>query len=243
MKKTLLITALISLNLFALTGEEILDKMDVNRDYKSIEYSGSMQITIGKQKRTKTMKATAMGGTETKAIVEYTNPEDKGTKYLMLKDNLWIYFPEEDDVVKISGHMLKEGMMGSDVSYEDALESDKLSDKYTIEIAGDTTFNGKECWKINLTAKVKKVPYFKRVMIVDKIDFVCWQEQMFSKSKKLMKESIVLETKKFDGRVYATKTRLENKLRRNSSTVFTMDNLKFDVAVDETMFTMRYLGR
>jgi outer membrane lipoprotein-sorting protein len=243
MKKTLLITALAALNLFALTGEEILDKMDINRDYKSIEYSGSMDITIGKQKRTKTMRANAMGGSETKAVVEYTNPEDRGTKYLMLADNLWIYFPEEDDVVKISGHMLKEGMMGSDVSYEDALESDKLSDKYKIEIVGDTTLNEKECWKINLTAKVKKVPYFKRTMVVDKVDFVCLREQMFSKSGKLMKESTVLETKEFDGRIFATKSKLENKLRRNSSTIFTMEDLKFDVEVDESMFTMRYLGQ
>ncbi len=243
MKKMIMTIAMATMTLFGMSGEEILDKMDVNRDYESISYEGSMLITIGSQKRVKNMKATAMGGAETKAIVEYTNPEDKGTKYLMFEDNLWIYFPEEDDVVKISGHMLKEGMMGSDVSYEDALEADKLSDKYDIKIVADTTFNGKESWKIERNAKVKKVPYFKRVMIVDKTDFVCWQEQMFSKSNKLMKESTVLETKKIDGRIFATKSKMENKLRRNSSTVFTMGNISFDAKVDPLMFTMRYLGQ
>ncbi len=243
MKKICITILLASMSLFAMTGEEILEKMDVNRDFESIQYEGSMLITIGKQKRVKNMKSIAIGGKETKAVVEYTNPEDKGTKYLMLDDNLWIYFPEEDDVVKISGHMLKEGMMGSDVSYEDALESDKLSDKYTIKILGDTTFNENECWVIDLTAKVKKVPYFRRVMTVDKADFVCWQEQMYSKSDKIMKESTVLETTKIDGRVFATKSIMENKLRRNSSTLFTLENVKFNVPVDSSIFTMRYLGQ
>lgn len=243
MKMIVMITVCAALSLFGMTGEEILAKMDLNRDYKSITYDGEMVITIGKQERTKNMKAVALGGSSTKAIVEYTNPSDRGTKYLMLDDNLWIYFPEEDDVVKISGHMLKEGMMGSDVSYEDALEADKLSDKYTIEVSGDTLFNEKECWKITLTAKVKKVPYFKRVMIVDKTDFVCWREQMFSRSDKLMKEATVLETKKIDGRVFATKSKMENKLRRNSSTLFIMNNIAFDTPVDESIFTMRYLGK
>ena len=55
--------------------------------------------------------------------MEFTNPEDRGTRYLKRDKNLWIYFPKEQDTVKISGHLLKEGMMGSDVSYEDALES------------------------------------------------------------------------------------------------------------------------
>lgn len=242
MKKLLLI-GLMAMTSFALTGEEILEKMDNNRDFKSIQYDGTMEINIGKQTRVKTMTATALGGDSRQAVTEYTNASDRGTKYLMLEDNLWIYFPREDDVVKISGHMLKEGMMGSDVSYEDALENDKLSDKYTITIVGDTIYEEKACVKIELVAKVKKVPYYKRMMIVDTTDFVCWQENMYAKSGKLIKEAKVLETIRVAGRVYPKKSVMSNKLRRNSSTVFTMDNLKFDVRVDPKIFSMQYLGR
>jgi len=71
-----------------------------------------------------------------KALVEFTNPQDKGTRYLKIGKELWIYFPSEQDMVKISGHMLKEGMMGSDVSYEDALETDALHKKYSAAVAG-----------------------------------------------------------------------------------------------------------
>ena len=243
MEKIFFILMALSFNLFAIAGEEILQKMDGNREFKSIQYDAVMSIQIGSQTRVKNMRATAMGGATRQAIVEYTNPVDFGTKYLMLEENLWIYFPEEDDVVKISGHLLKEGMMGSDVSYEDALESDNLAHKYAITVAGDTTYNDRECWLLSLNAKVDRVPYEKREMIVDKETFVCWKEKMFAKSGRLLKESTTLETKEIGGRNFATKTIMVNQLRRNSSTTFSMENITFDGEIDESLFTMRYLGR
>ena len=36
--------------------------------------------------------------------------------------------------MKISGHMLNQGMMGSDFSYQDMLESDKLTDFIPVYI-------------------------------------------------------------------------------------------------------------
>ena len=228
---------------FALTGEEILEKMDSHRDYKTITYVGTMKIYINDKVRTKNMKTEALNSNETKAIVEFTNPEDEGTKFLMLGKNLWIYFPEEEDVVKISGHMLKEGMMGSDVSYEDALESDALSEKYTITLAEDEELNDRPCYVVHLEAKVKKVPYYKRKMWVDKKTFVALKEEMYAKSGKLLKVANVLETKTINGKNFPVKTEMVNMLRKNSKTVFEMKEIVFDKPMDEAKFSMRYLRR
>lgn len=230
-------------SLFALSGEEILEKMDKNGTFKTISYSGKMIIKIGNQTRTKSMTAKAVSGEIKKAVVEYTNPEDAGTRYLMLEDNLWIYFPEEDDVVKISGHMLKEGMMGSDVSYEDALESDKLTDKYSVIVGQDVIYEEKSCYFLILNAKVKDVPYFKREMIVSKDHFICLNEKMYAKSGKELKESKVLEIKKIDNRTFPVKSEIVNKLRKNSSTVFIMNGITFDEPMDDNMFSMRYISQ
>lgn len=227
----------------ALTGEEILAKMDKHRDYKTITYTGIMSIHVKDKVRIKNLKTEALGGDETKALVEFTNPEDEGTKFLMLGKNLWIYFPEEEDVVKISGHMLKEGMMGSDVSYEDALESDALSEKYKITLTGEEKLNDRICFVIVLDAKVKKVPYYKRKMWVDKETFVALKEEMYAKSGKLLKVSNVLETKKIGGRNFPIKTEIVNKLRKNSKTVFEIKDVVFDKPMDESKFSMRYLRR
>ena len=245
--KKLLTTTLFLLtsitHIFALTGEEILAKMDTHRDYKTITYTGIMSIHVKDEVRTKNLKSEALGGDETKALVEFTNPEDEGTRFLMLAKNLWIYFPEEEDVVKISGHMLKEGMMGSDVSYEDALESDALSEKYKITLTGEEKLNNRLCFVIVLDAKVKDAPYYKRKMWVDKETFVALKEEMYAKSGKLLKVSNVLETKEIGGRNFAVKVEMVNKLRKNSKTVFEMTDVVFDKPMDENKFSMRYLRR
>jgi len=240
--KTLVVFLCSAVFTYAMTGEEILTQMDANRNHESIVYQGSMTIHINDTRRTKTMKAKALSEGK-KALVTFTNPEDEGTRYLMLGDNLWIYFPEEEDVVKISGHMLKEGMMGSDVSYEDALESDLLSGKYAIEMIGEDTINGSLCYVVQLDAKVKDVPYYKRKIWVDKENFVAWKEEMYAKSGKLLKVSTVLDIQHINGRTIPVKSEIVNKLRRNSKTVFEMTNVRLDVPIDENEFTMRYLRR
>lgn len=228
--------------LWAIDGEELLKKMDVNRDWKSIVSTAKMEIILDDKTRVKTMEIAGISNGN-KSLVRFTNPEDEGTKYLMLGDNLWIYFPEENDVVKISGHMLKEGMMGSDVSYEDALEADKLSEKYAVEITGEETYEGHDCYLLTLTAKVKDAPYFKRVMWVEKKRFVAWKEESFAKSGRLLKTSRILAVKKVGGMWYPVKIEMVNALRKNSRTVFTTETVEFGKRLADDMFTMRNLRR
>lgn len=227
---------------FAVTGEELLEKMDGNRDHSTMIAEAQMEIHTGDAVRVKRMKITAMPA-KNRSVVEFLNPEDAGTKYLMIDDNLWIYFPEENDVVKISGHLLKEGMMGSDVSYEDALEADQLSEKYKVSIIGEEIHKGHETYVLLLEGTVRDAPYAKRKMWVGKNTFIAWKEEMYAKSGKLLKVSNVLETEKIGDRTIPTKTVMENKLRRNSRTVFTLKDVKLDVSVNEQTFTMRWLRR
>jgi len=246
MRKILLFIAIVSVFTILhaqginFTGLEILERIDDNEFYQTIEYNGSMTIYIDDQIRTKELYTLAKSDGR-KALVEFTNPEDYGTKYLMLEDELWIYFPSEEEVVKISGHMLKEGMMGSDFSYEDALESDKISEKYNVEITDQDTLNSHLCWVITLNAKVKDVPYYSKKMWIDKVTFTVWKEKMYAKSGKLLKEMNVLEVKQYGGRYFPVKSEMVNKLRKNSKTEFVMKDISFDVDLPDGIFSLRNL--
>lgn len=221
-------------------GLEILKKIDDNEFYRTIEYTGSMIIHIGDQVRTKELYTQAQSEGH-KALVEFMNVEDYGTKYLLFDDELRIYFPEEEEVVKISGHMLKEGMMGSDFSYEDALEASKISEKYDVEITAQDTIFDHPCWVVKLTAKVKDVPYYSRKLWVDKEHFITWKEEMYAKSGKLLKEMNVLEIQQFGNRYFAVKSEMINKLRKNSKTVFVLKDVSFDIELPEDIFSLRSL--
>jgi outer membrane lipoprotein-sorting protein len=225
----------------ARSAAEILAKVDSNESYKSISYSGRMEITIGGETRYKTMDSVALGAD--KAFSEFTNPEDRGTRYLKIGKDLWIYFPKEQDTVKISGHLLKEGMMGSDVSYEDALESRDFAAKYSAEVKGREAVEGRDCYVIELKAKVPTAAYDRRVLWIDSERYVTLKQEMYAKSGRLLKTSRSLEVAKVGDRWYPAKTEFESKLRAGTKTVFAMTRIEIDLPVDPKRFTMAALAK
>lgn len=224
-----------------LSGEEIIKRVDKNKLYEKIEYSGKMSIKKGGKIRIKLMHIYAEG--EEKALIEFTNPEDRGTKYLKLSDELWIYFPDAEEIIKISGHMLKKSMMGSDFSYEDALENEGLVKRYRISNLGSEMVNERDCYVLELNAIEKKTTYAKQKLWVDKERFVILKTELYALSGKLLKEIVMEEVQKYDDRYFATKVTMTNKVTKNSSTTFEMENLNFGVDLPNGIFTKRRLER
>ncbi len=219
----------------------ILARLDSNESFKSISYSGRMEITIGGETRYKTMDSVAQGAD--KAFTEFTNPEDRGVRYLKIGKDLWIYFPKEQDTVKISGHLLQEGMMGSDVSYQDALESQDFLAKYSASLKGREAVGGRDCYEIELDAKLPTAAYDRRLLWIDAERFVTLKAEMYARSGKLLKASATLEVAKVGERWYPSKVEFASKLRADTKTVFSMTKIALDAPVDPRRFTMAALSK
>jgi hypothetical protein len=154
-----------------------------------------------------------------------------------------MYFPREADTVKISGHLLKEGMMGSDMSYEDALESRDYSVMYTASVRGRETVDGRDCWVVELTATVRTAPYERRVIWIDAERWISVKEEMYARSGKLLKTSRVLEARRMGQRWFPVKSELVSALRSGTRTVFYLDEVELDPVLDQRQFTMAALTK
>ena len=224
-----------------LTGPQIMERVDANNSFTTMAYVGTMEIDLGRRVLNKEMRTVAEG--MDKSFVEFTNPEDRGVRYLKVDKNLWMYFPAEQETIRISGHLLKEGMMGSDVSYEDALESGAITDKYDITVLGTETIEGRLCYVLDLNAKVRTVNYERQKFWVDAERFVVLKSEMYAKSGKMLKESTALEVRQFGSRWFATKVKMEDKLKKGGGTTFTMKDIQFDVSLPADMFSLQRLSR
>jgi outer membrane lipoprotein-sorting protein len=223
------------------TAEQVLVRLDANESFKSIRYSGRMEITIGGQTRIKTMDVAALGSD--KAFIEFTNPEDRGIRYLKLEKNLWMYFPKEQDTVPISGHLLKDGMMGSDMSYEDSMESQDFRIKYAASIKGEEPVDGRACVILELAAKVPTAAYDRRILWVDEERWIALKEEMYAKSGKLLKTNATLEVKRFGDRWFPVRSEYVSKLRKDTKTLIVMSSLELDPRLDPGQFTMAALRK
>lgn len=226
---------------FAQSAEELLRRIDTNEVYDTITYEGEMVIEYQKRRYVKTMKAQARGNAD--SYVEFTNSEDAGTKYLKKGPRLYVYSPDTEKVMLISGHMLKESMMGSDLSYEDTVNNDTLSSRYTPVISGNETYNGKNCFVLELTAKSKTESYPKQKLWIDKETGDMIHSEQFALSGAKLKEFTLLKTDTIGRRRFPSQYEMRDVLRKDSKTTFVMKKIELDKPIPDSVFSQRNLER
>lgn len=223
----------------ALTAEDIIRKRDDNEYIETARAEMEMVIKSGRREMVKSMVILT---DKENSLTEFTNPRDRGTKFLKRGDELWMFFPDAEDIVKISGHMLNQGMMGSDFSYQDLLESDKLTDLYHFEIIGEEVVDGRPAYVLEGIAREgKEVAYYRRKSWIDKERFVGIKEELYARSGRLLKVMTVLELEEIEDRWYPFRSVMEDKLRRDTSTEVILKVLEFNPDIVEGTFTLENL--
>jgi len=222
-----------------MTAEEIINKRDDNEYFDSVKIEAEMIIVSGSRKITKTMVVLS---DKKNSLVEFTNLQDRGTKFLKREDDLWMFFPDAEEIIKISGHMLNQRMMGSDFSYQDIMESDKLTDLYNFKIIKEEEIDKHPCYVLEGIAREGvKVSYYRRVSWVDKERFVGLKEELYTQSGRLLKETRVNEIKELEGRWIPIDSVMENKLRKNTYTGFKITQIDFNPQIPEGTFALQSL--
>lgn len=239
MKKniSILISILFFTNIgFAQTADEILDKVDKNMSAENRIVESSMIIHGKRNSRTMTSVSYSVG--DKQSFTEYLSPaREKGTKMLKLENQLWIYSPSTDRIIQISGHMLRQSVMGSDLSYEDMMDDRKLTDVYSSVVIGNEEIEGRKTHVLELTSKVDDVSYHSRKLWVDATNFVPLKEELFAKSGQLLKQTTLSDVKKIDGRWFPTKMIYKDMLKQGDGTEFIISDIKFNQNIPDYIFT------
>ena len=223
-------------------GTAILQKIDKNMYSESIIMEGKMIVYTKRSSREICSKSYTRG--ELDAFTEYLSPErEKGTKMLKLNDRLWIYSPMTDRTIQISGHMLRQSVMGSDLSYEDMMEKRKLEQVYTSTIEGTEEIEGRKCLVLSLKAKVEDVAYHSRKIWVDEERNVPLREDLFAKSGQLLKRTLLSDITKIGRRWYPKKINYKDMLKKGKGTDFIVQNIQFDVKTEDRIFSKASLTK
>ena len=163
-----------------LTVQEIISAMDENLNAKSRVMTSKMIVHGRRSSRTIESKNWVVGINQ--AFTEYLSPpREAGTKMLKLDDKLWTYSPQTDRVIQISGHMLRQSVMGSDMSYNDMMEDRPLSELYDAILEGSIIIDGRDHWIMLLKAKVKGLSYPQRRAWIDKEYLLPIKEELYAK--------------------------------------------------------------
>ncbi len=242
MKKLLVLMLLAPALLFGQSAREIIRQVDRNENFTTQRFFAAMVIQKGSRRLVKTFNGYGYRDGE-KSFITFTNPEDRGVKYLKIENELWIYFPDADDIMKISGHMLRRGMMGSDISYEDMLESSEFEKKYDYVRKDDATVDGMACFVIDCTAKVPDSTYARQVLYVQKNNYVPVKAEMYAKGGRLLKKMTMEDIRMVAGRAVPMTMTIRDMRKKDSLTVVSFSKILFDVPMPAGVFTRQNLRR
>lgn len=220
----------------------ILKKVDQNMSSDS-QITESTMVIYG---RRSTREVTSKGYSEGKykSFTEYLSPErEKGTKMLKLEDQLWIYSPSTDRTIQLSGHMLRQSVMGSDLSYEDMMEDRKLLEMYNAKVLGEENIDGRKTWVLELNAKVDDVAYVKRKAWIDQERYVPLKEELYAKSGQLLKKTVMSKITKIAGRWYPKSINYKDMLKNGKGTDFNVISIQFNPNIPAYIFSKASLKK
>jgi outer membrane lipoprotein-sorting protein len=224
------------------SGGWVLERVDEN--IGSDNKVSTSEMVIHGRRGSRSIKSRSWLQGMDKSFTEYLAPaREKGTKMLKLEDQLWIYMPSTDRTIKISGHMLRQSVMGSDLSYEDFMEDPELKKLYEAKVVAEDIFLERPCWVLELTSKGGDIAYHSRKIWVDKERFVSLKEERFAKSGKLLKTFTVMKVSRTQNRWIPTHVVFKDELKSGKGTEFFLESMELNANIPEHIFTKASLRK
>ena len=228
-----------SLSLSAITAREIIQNVEANQINEVERIQGSMTISDRFGSRVKTFISYAAGAD--KMLLEFTNPEERGQKILRLEDEIYLYFPEAEEVIHLQGSALKESVMGSDFSYEDMTGEGDLLDQYEVTLLGEQTIDGRKHYHLELEARKRGLAYPRQEVWVDAETWVTIRANSYSLSGRLLKEMELGDVRQVAGKYIPHYIIMRDAMKKNSSTEMRIEAIDLQADLPPDIFSLEEL--
>ena len=255
--KTIIIFTLLFLIIFItfivsigqeLTGEEIISKANELMNQDTVQAKVKMTITTTSGEKRVFIYDSYSKNKGEKNLLRYVEPKRaKGQAILMLNhaDDIWMYFPRTKRIRKLATNSKSQKMEGSDFSYEDTGASDAFIEDFSSKKLGSEIKEGHDCYKIEMLKKEGiESGYSRLIMWIIKDNFYPVAINYYDRENPelLLKTLIQYDIKNVDAIPTATKMVMYNQ-QENSQTSIEMLEIKYNVELDDSLFTERNLQR
>ncbi len=226
--------------LVAESAEDIVAKMESNQIYTTAKSGIKLAVTnkFGVTQNEFTTYSRKGGD----VLIAITSGPDKGQKVLRLKQSVYLYYPDAEEVIWLKGSALKDSMMGSDFSYEDLTNDRTILSRYGVESLGTETVDGVDCARVMLTAKTRNETYARQELWIDTRTYVARKSILYSASGKPIREMVASDIRTVSGKNVPFKSVMRDLLKKNSSTEMTIESIEIGLPLAEKYFNREELS-
>jgi len=222
--------------------EKILDAVDDL--YRSKSAHGRMVMTVKTAHWSRTMELEFWSKGEERSLVRILAPKkEKGTATLKVETNIWNYLPKIKRVIKVPSSMMGGSWMGSHFTNNDLVRDRRMAEDFTFQVTFEGEREGRTIIEVTCTPRPDApVVWGKVVVEVDK-DFVPTRILYYDEDLALARTMTFSEIKLYDGRKVATYSKVEPANKPGEFTEVRYQEMTFDLALDDGLFTLRSLER
>ncbi|MBM7623569.1 outer membrane lipoprotein-sorting protein [Sporohalobacter salinus] len=230
-----------------LSGDDILDKVEASIDAQSSKVKLRMELyDKSGSKRKRKLEAFTKDGEYDKALIRFLAPASvEDTAFLSQEKNsddedMYLYMPALGNVRKIAGSQKNGSFVGTDFSYNDLsiLGGGNYKEDYKATILKE---NNKE-YLLRLVPTDEEIEYKFVKMWVQKSNWFPTKLKFYDEEGKLYKELISEDIKEKSGYWTAEKMTMKD-LQADSKTILYLDEITYDLDLNDRIFTVRYLRR
>jgi outer membrane lipoprotein-sorting protein len=218
-------------------AKEIVTKAENNIHGLSSQTVITIDIIRPTWKRTMTLKGWTKG--EDYSIMVVTAPaKDAGTVFLKRIREIWNWVPSIERVVKLPPSMMSQSFMGADFTNDDLVKASSRIDDYTHKVLGDTTIEGRKCWKIEMIPLPSAAVVWSKVnMWIDQKDYLELRIEFFDEDNKLVQILKCSDIRVMGGRTIPCKMEMIPAEKKGQETVITYNSATFNQPIDVSFFT------
>lgn len=204
----------------------------------------TVSMTIHRQdwERVMTIKAWTRGEDESIFWIA-APPKDYGNGTLKKGEQMWIYNPKVNRVIKIPPSMMSQAWMGSDFSNNDISKTDSLLQDYEHTIIGTEIHEGKKVFVVKSMPKPEAPVIWGMQRLKLREDLIFLSQEFYDEELQLVKAMTTLEIQVMGERLFPRVWKMQKADAEDEYTLLEYIDLAFDRELPEGLFTISSLKR
>ena len=185
-------------------------------------------------------------GREMAFIKIHAPAKEKGNVTLRRKNEMWVWLPKVERVIKIPPTMMHSSWQGSDFTYEDIVKADSVVKDYDHKLLGETKEADRAVYRVEGIPKADAPVVWGRVELTIADyggEIVPLEEKDFNERGDLIRTITLSGVKRMGGRLVPSKLECVPARKPGQKTTIEYHSLEFDVPLEDSFFSLSRLQR
>ena len=230
----------------ALDVKDLVDR--ANKALRGDSSRGLLTMTIETPDWKRAIEVEGWNKDRTMAYIVIRAPaKDRGETTLRRRNEMWLWMPKVERVIKIPPTMMHSSWQGSDFTYEDIVKADSIVKDYTHKLMSTRREDGRTVYRIEAMPKHDAPVVWGKVItdvaLYDDQSAVPLLEEDYSERGELIRTITLSDVRMLGGRRVPAKLECVPTQKKGRRTILQYRELEFDLPLKDDFFSYQRLQK